>query len=130
MTFALGMAALIAGDLVLLASGVWPPAVFVACVFWGVHWAVVQGPMLGVVVSLAPPHLKGTAFGIFYSLMAITAMIANTVFGNVWHVYGATSAFGLSAVVITLTLLFALPRLPSRQKGGKGGGKGLAPAAA
>lgn len=111
MTFALGMAALIAGDLVLLASGAWPPAVFVACVFWGVHWAVVQGPMLGVVVGLAPPHLKGTAFGIFYSLMALTAMAANTVFGAIWHTHGANAAFGLSAAMISFTLAVALPRL-------------------
>ncbi|KAI8472200.1 MAG: major facilitator superfamily domain-containing protein [Monoraphidium minutum] len=132
MTFALGMAALIAGDLVLLTSGAWPPAVFVACIFWGVHWAVVQGPMLGVVVGLAPPHLKGTAFGIFYSLMAVTAMAANTLFGNVWHTHGAGAAFGLSAAMISLTLVFALPRLlPSRATGAGTGAAALgAPPAA
>jgi hypothetical protein len=127
-TFALGMAALIAGDLVLLASGAWPPAVFVACVLWGAHWAVVQGPMLGVVVGLAPPHLKGTAFGIFYSLMALTAVVANTVFGSVWHAAGAPAAFGLSACIISLTLCFALPRLLPPRPPPRGGGGAAAPA--
>jgi hypothetical protein len=113
------MAALIVGDLILLTSTAWPPAVFVACLFWGVHWAVVQGPMLAVVVSLAPPHLKGTAFGIFYSLMAVTAVAANTMFGSVWHAFGAEAAFGLSAAIIAATLTLALPRLlPGRRDGG------------
>jgi hypothetical protein len=125
------MAALIAGDLVLLASGVWPPAVFAACLLWGVHWAVVQGPMLGVVVGLAPPHLKGTAFGVFYSVMALTAVVANTFYGHVWHAYGAHAAFALSAAVISATLALALPRLlPARAPAGGGAGKvGGAPAA-
>ena len=127
-TFALGMAALLAGDLVLLLSGAWPPAVFVACVLWGVHWAVVQGPMLGVVVAHAPPHLRGTAFGIFYSLMAVTAVVANTIYGAVWHARGAEAAFGLSAAVILAALLLALPRLPAQ--GGAGAGAGAAAAAA
>jgi signal transduction histidine kinase len=141
------MAALIAGDLVLLASGVWPPAVFAACLLWGVHWAVVQGPMLGVVVGLAPPHLKGTAFGIFYSVMALTAVVANTVYGSIWHAHGAGAAFALSAAVISAALALALPRLlprgrlgsaaaaakaPPQRSGEEGGGGGaaLAPAAA
>ena len=134
LTFALGMASLIAGDLILLLSGSWPHAVFVACLFWGVHWAVVQGPMLAVVVGHAPPHLKGTAFGIFYTVMAVTAMAANSMFGTIWHTMGATSAFGLSAVIISAAL-FLLPwMLPARgglggssSSGGGGGqlGKGL-----
>jgi uncharacterized membrane protein YeaQ/YmgE (transglycosylase-associated protein family) len=125
------MAALVAGDLVLLGSGSWPPAVFVACLLWGVHWAVVQGPMLGVVASYAPPHLKGTAFGIFYTVMALTAVAANTLFGSVWHAHGACAAFGLSAAMISATLLLALPRLlPARGRPAGGGAAPAPPAAA
>lgn len=117
-TFAVGMASLIAGDLVLCLSGTWPWAVFAACIFWGAHWAVVQGPMLSIVVGLAPPHLRGTALGIFYSVMAATAMAANTMYGAIWHTRGAASAFGLSAVVVGCALV-ALPALlpPSRRRG-------------
>jgi MFS family permease len=121
-TFGLGMASLIAGDLVLCASGVWPGAVFAACLLWGVHWAVVQGPMLSVVVGLAPPHLKGTAFGIFYSVMAVTAMAANTMFGSVWHALGATTAFGLSAAIISVALVAMPLLLPASAGRGRGGG--------
>ncbi|WIA38563.1 hypothetical protein OEZ86_001878 [Tetradesmus obliquus] len=141
-TFALGMAALVAGDLVLLFSGQWPWAVFVACGFWGAHWAVVQGPMLSAVVGMAPPHLKGTAFGIFYTMMALVAMAANTMFGSIWHAHSATAAFALSACIIAVTMLLTPLLLPESAKrgrhvaaaaakgsGGAGSG-GLKPAAA
>ncbi len=82
-TFALGMSALIAGNLVLMLSGTHPMAVFVSCLFLGVHCAVIQGPLLSIVVSLAPPHLKGTAFGMFYTVMAVMTVIANSVYGTV-----------------------------------------------
>lgn len=124
-TFAVGMASLIAGDLVLCMSGVWPWAVFAACLFWGAHWAVVQGPMLSIVVGLAPPHLKGTAFGIFYSVMAVTAMAANTMYGHIWHHHSAIAAFGVSAAVIALAMC-ALPVLlpPCRRINGGAPGDG------
>jgi hypothetical protein len=118
-TFALGMASLMAGDLVLLFSGQWPWAVFVACGFWGVHWAVVQGPMLSAVVGMAPPHLKGTAFGIFYTMMALVAMAANTMFGSIWHAHSATSAFALSALIIAGTMLLTPLLLPESAKRGR-----------
>lgn len=42
MTFAVGISALIAGDLVLMFSGSHPASVYLACAFLGVHWAVIQ----------------------------------------------------------------------------------------
>jgi len=109
-TFAVGMASLIAGDLAIMASSAYPPAVFIACVLWGVHWGVLQGPLLSIVASHAPAHLRGTAFGIFYSVMAATAVAANTLLGSIWTHVSATAAFGASAAIVGTTLL-ALPWL-------------------
>lgn len=47
------------------------------------HVWPMQGPMLSIVVGLAPAHMRGTAFGIFYTVMAMTTMIANCVYGTV-----------------------------------------------
>lgn len=41
-TFAVGMGALVAGNLVLLASTTQPWAVYASCLFLGMHWAVIQ----------------------------------------------------------------------------------------
>lgn len=114
-TFSVGMLSLIAGDLVLMASGAWPPAVFLTCILWGVHWGVMQGPLLSIVASHAPSHLRGTAFGIFYTVMALTAVAANLMAGSLWTYYSATATFAASATVATITLL-ALPwLLPAAQ---------------
>ncbi|GIL92503.1 hypothetical protein Vretimale_19328 [Volvox reticuliferus] len=107
-TLAVGIGGLIAGDLVLLLSGPHPLALFAACLFLGVHWAVIQGPLLSIVSGLAPPNLRGTAFGIFYTVMAFTAVAANTMYGSIWHTYGANAAFVTSAVLMSVVLA-ALP---------------------
>ncbi|MEW5305886.1 MAG: hypothetical protein WDW36_008400 [Sanguina aurantia] len=109
-TFAVGMSSLILGNLILLLTGTYPMAVFVSCLFLGIHWAVIQGPMLSIVVGLAPAHLRGTAFGIFYTVMAFTAMLANTMYGAVWHNFSAPAAFGSSAALMVLVLA-AMPSL-------------------
>ncbi|KAJ9511420.1 hypothetical protein QJQ45_029925 [Haematococcus lacustris] len=103
-TFAVGMTALILGNLTLLMSGAHPHAVFLACAFLGVHWGVIQGPMLSIVVGLAPASLRGTAFGIFYTVMAATALAANTLYGSLWTMLGAPAMFATSATLMTATL--------------------------
>ncbi|KAG2437003.1 hypothetical protein HYH02_011435 [Chlamydomonas schloesseri] len=132
-TFAVGISALIAGDLVLLLSGPHPMALFAACAFLGVHWAVIQGPLLSIVSGLAPAHLRGTAFGIFYTVMAVTAVAANTMYGSIWHTYGANAAFATSAALMTCVLV-ALPHmLPAAARRGAAAaaaGPAAAPAAA
>jgi dipeptide/tripeptide permease len=70
----------------------------------------VQGPLLSIVSGLAPAHVRGTAFGIFYTAMAVTAVVANTMYGTLWHTYGANAAFTTSAGLM-MVLLAALPHL-------------------
>jgi MFS family permease len=61
--------------------------------------------MLSIVSGFAPERLRGTAFGIFYTVMAATAVAANTLFGTIWTNMGAQAAFGLSAAITSVTLL-------------------------
>lgn len=75
-----------------------------------------QGPLLSIMVGLAPPHLKGTAFGIFYTVMALTALMSGRVYGSVWHAMGANAAFSLSAGFMAAALL-ALPWLLPKSAG-------------
>eukprot|EP00798_Chlamydomonas_sp_ICE-L_P021254 gene21254-28171_t len=109
-TFAVGVGALVMGNLTLLASATYPYAVFVSLFFLGAHWAIVQGPMLAIVAGFAPAHMRGTAFGIFYSMMAVTAIGSNSMFGAVWTAYSAQHAFMLSGVM-ALALFIGLPHM-------------------
>lgn len=121
--FATGMTALVLGHLTLLTSAVFPHAVFVSCLFLGVHCAVFQGPLLSLVVGLSPPHLRGTAFGVYYTVMALVAVAGNTTMGTVWHMFSALHAFALCGSFTAVSLL-ALPWLLPEHVGAAPGCQG------
>ncbi len=119
-TFAVGMVAHIISNLILSISGTHPWAMFASLAFMGVHMGVMNGPMLSIVVGLAPSHLRGTAFGIFYTAMAFVSLSCNTFFGSIWHSFGAPTAFSVSAGITMLSLV-ALPWLLPDSRGEKQG---------
>lgn len=82
------------------------PGLFVATSFWGLHWAVTQGLLLSLIVDVAPKHLKGTAFGIYYVLFGFASYVANAyVAGPAWHTYGAETNFMISSIIATIAVL-------------------------
>ena len=57
--------------------------------------------------------LRGTAFGIYYTVIGLGALLASVVFGAVWSAYSASGAFGLGAglaLLATLALFLVVPR--------------------
>jgi MFS family permease len=79
---------------------------FVATSFWGLHWAVTQGLLLSLIVDVAPKHLKGTAFGIYYVLFGFASYVANKyVAGPVWHTYGAETNFLFSSLIAAIAVV-------------------------
>lgn len=79
---------------------------FVATSFWGLHWAVTQGLLLSLIVDVAPKHLKGTAFGIYYVLFGFASYVANAyVAGPAWHTYGAEANFMISSIIASIAVI-------------------------
>jgi MFS family permease len=79
---------------------------FVATSFWGLHWAVTQGLLLSLIVDVAPKHLKGTAFGIYYVLFGLASYVANKyVAGPIWHTYGAETNFIFSSLIAAVAVI-------------------------
>ncbi len=72
-------------------------------------------------------HLKGTAFGLFYTTMALTAVCNNSIIGSLWQAHGAHVAFMLSAAMTCFTLLVMPFLVPG---GGRAPLKAAAPAPA
>jgi MFS family permease len=64
---------------------------------YGVHFALAEGTEKAMVADLAPPALRGTAFGIFHGILGFGSLAASVVFGLVWKTWGAPTAFGLGA---------------------------------
>ena len=100
---ALGLAVLIAADLVLAYAGSLV-TVFLGVALWGLHMGITQGLLATMVADTAPDDLRGTAFGIFNLLSGLTMLGASVLAGLLWDGLGATYTFGAGALFCLLAL--------------------------
>jgi hypothetical protein len=80
---------------------------------YGLYFGLTEGVEKAIVADLAPPHVRGTAFGVYNAVVGIGAFVASVAFGFVWVAYGAPTAFALGgtlAIVATALLFAAVPR--------------------
>jgi MFS family permease len=66
---------------------------------YGVYYGLTEGVEKAFVADLVPDRLRGTAFGWFNFTLGMAALPASLIFGILWDLYGATTAFGVSAVL-------------------------------
>lgn len=100
---AIGIAALIAADL-LLAFGGHIAVMLLGVVFWGLHMGLTQGLLATLVADTAPADLRGTAFGVFNLASGAALLLASVAAGLLWDAFGPTATFlagaGISAVAL------------------------------
>lgn len=101
---ALGLAMLIAADLVLALNDHWT-TVLAGVALWGVHMGMTQGLLATMVADTAPADLRGTAFGFFNLVSGLAMLIASAVAGLLWDRLGASFTFYAGAVFSGLALL-------------------------
>jgi MFS family permease len=107
----LGFFALIAADVILsLASNL--TAFFIGVAVWGVQMGISQGIFSTLVDQTAPADLRGTAFGFFYLISAVSLLVASTLGGVLAQNFGDSMAFTYSGCVAVLSfvLLLLLPQ--------------------
>ncbi|AEG69207.1 MFS general substrate transporter [Ralstonia solanacearum Po82] len=110
---ALGLAVLIAADLVLGAAGHWG-AVLAGVALWGVHMGITQGLLATMVADTAPSDLRGTAYGVFNLVSGIAMLAASAMAGWLWDTRGATATFHAGAVFCGLALVLLAVGRPGR----------------
>jgi MFS family permease len=103
-----GLVVLIAADLVLASSNHWT-WVWVGIALWGLHMAMTQGLLATMVADVAPPDLRGTAFGFFNLMSGLAMLLASTVAGVLWDQLGAPATF-VSGAFFSLAALALLWR--------------------
>jgi MFS family permease len=91
-----GLVVLIAADGVLASSNHWT-WVWVGIALWGLHMAMTQGLLATMVADVAPPDLRGTAFGFFNLMSGLAMLLASTVAGVLWDQLGAPATFASGA---------------------------------
>jgi MFS family permease len=94
---ALGLAALIAADLILAAAAS-AVAVFAGVALWGLHMGFTQGLLATLVAATAPAHVRGTAFGLFNLATGVVLLLASIVAGLLWTRLGPSATFLAGAI--------------------------------
>lgn len=94
---ALGLAVLIAADLVLATDDHWM-TVLLGVALWGVHMGITQGLLARMVADVTPADLRGTAYGFFNLMSGLAMLIASVLAGLLWDRLGAAFTFYAGAV--------------------------------
>src|SRR6478735_7323631 len=113
-----GMAVLVAGDLVLANTGGFVGLV-IGVGLWGAHMALTQGIFSRMIADSAPENLRATSFGAFWFVTGIASLLASLGAGLLWDREGPSATFIASAAVAAvalamLSLLEEEPASPAR----------------
>lgn len=87
----------------------WHAWALFAC--YGIYFGLTEGVEKALVADLAPPRLRGSAFGLYHLAVGLAALPASVLFGVIWQQAGAGAAFGFGAVLAlcAAVLLSTLP---------------------
>jgi MFS family permease len=69
---------------------------------YGVFYGLTQGCLSAYVADLAPPEMKGTAFGIYHMTDGVFKLLASVIFGVIWQsskAHGPAAAFWFGAAM-------------------------------
>jgi MFS family permease len=100
----LGIALLVAADVILAFAPSWP-VVMIGAGLWGLHMAATQGLLSAMVADAAPDDLRGSAFGVFNLVQGLVLLVASVVAGALWAAVGPVGTFLAGAGFALLALL-------------------------
>ena len=101
---ALGLAVLIAADLVLATNNHWI-TVLLGVGLWGVHMGITQGLLARMVADATPADLRGTAYGFFNLMSGLAMLVASVLAGLLWDRFGASYTFYAGVVFCVIAAL-------------------------
>lgn len=87
-------------------------AILGAFAFYGLYYALTNPVLRAMVSQAAPPEARGRAFGIFYFVSSVTALLASVITGELWKHFGAAIPFYASAglAAVAAVMILAAPR--------------------
>lgn len=99
----LGTGVLIAAN-VALANAHALPMLALGAVLWGLHMGLTQGVLATIVTDVAPPAIRGTAYGLFNLVCGLAMLLASLIAGLLWDNFGSQITFSASAGFAILAL--------------------------
>lgn len=100
----LGVVILIIAD-ILLGWAPNLPTMMLGVAVWGIQIGITQSMFLALVADTVPDDLRGTGFGIFYLVCAVSLVISGTVGGTIAQHYTEHATFIASTVVGCIALV-------------------------
>jgi MFS family permease len=76
--------------------------------FYGVYFALAEGPEKALVADLTPVERRGAAFGWYNATTGIGALIASVLFGELYERFGAPVAFLVGAALASAAAVLLL----------------------
>jgi MFS family permease len=91
-------------------------AVITTFLAYGLYYGLTEPVERAWVADLAPPHLRGTAFGLYHGVVGLAALPASLLFGLLWQRFGAPVAFltGAGLALAATVVLALVPRAAPR----------------
>lgn len=89
---------------------------------YGFYFGCAEGTEKALVADLAPPSLRGSAFGVYTAVQGGGTLIASLLFGLLWTLYGPRIAFaaGAALAILATGALFAFVSEPTRDSEASG----------
>lgn len=88
-----------------LAGAVWH--VLGAFALYGVYYGLTEGVLRAAVSDVVPAERRGTAFGVYYALTGVLALVASLGAGWLWDVFGPAVPFGAGAALALVAAMLA-----------------------
>ena len=91
----------------ILLVGGWLDGFAIACLF-GIYLGISDTVQRAIIPDYTSAELKGTGYAIYYLLVGITSLVANSIFGYLWTIMNSSVAFEYSvatSIVGTLALV-------------------------
>jgi predicted MFS family arabinose efflux permease len=76
--------------------------VLLGTAIWGLHLGLTQGLLSAYVADTAPADARGSAFGVFYFVSGMAAILASVLAGAMWEWRGPAATFWTGATFSVL----------------------------
>jgi len=81
-----------------------PLYAFVIALLFGSHLGIAETVQRAIIPDFTKPELKGTAYALYYTLIGVSSMAANSIFGVLWSNLGPAAAFQYTILTATAGL--------------------------
>ena len=79
--------------------------VFIMGAIFGLYIGIAETTQRAIIPKYVKKEIWGTAFGVYYLIIGISFLVANSVVGTLWDNFGAQTAFSYSMLISALGII-------------------------